>query len=296
MDLNAVAMFMAVVRSGSLSAAAEQSGIPLATLSRRVKRLEQELNVQLLQRSATGITLTEIGAQLYEQANRGMEALADAERNILNNQAQLKGRLRISIPPSFEPWWDLLHAFQLQYPDIILNVYSSERRVDLIHDGIDVALRIGAIADESMIARHILNYRHLLVASPLLLERLGPVNMPDDLYRLPCAVWVSDSNSLRAWQLGPQKVFPNLTFSCNDYLHLKKLALNATAITELPPFLAQQEIAKGALVPLLQQYPLPEQMINLLYPSHKHPSTIIRAYLAFCQQHAPAFLAGSAAT
>lgn len=290
MDLNAVAMFMQVVKCGSLSAAAEQSDIPLATLSRRIKKLEQELKVQLLARSATGVSLTETGTRLYEQASRGLELLDEVELSIRNNQVGIKGRLRLSIPPAFEPWWDLLHAFQQHYPDIILQVYTTERRVDLLHDGIDVALRIGAIVDESMVAWHILNYRHQLVASPSLLNSLDRINQPEDLYRMPCAVWASDPANIQPWALGQTKIFPHSLFSCNDYLHLKKLACMGIAITELPPFLAQQEIAQGVLVSLLPDYPLPTQMINLLYPAHKYPSSIVRAYLDYCQQNAGRFL------
>ncbi|MEK0268031.1 LysR substrate-binding domain-containing protein [Stenotrophomonas rhizophila] len=84
-----------------------------------------------------------------------------------------KGRLRLSLPPAFEPWWELLSRFQLQYPDIQLQVHTTERRIDLIEDGIDVALRVGAITHEAMVARRVLEYRHLLVASPALIERFG---------------------------------------------------------------------------------------------------------------------------
>lgn len=292
MDLNAVALFMSVVKSGSFSAAAQQSNTPLATISRRIKKLEQELNVQLLHRSVTGVELTDVGARLYEYASHGLEALQEAEQNIRHEQAQLKGRLRVSIPPAFEPWWNLLQAFQQHYPDITLNVYSTERRVDLIHDGIDVALRVGAIVDETMVARRILNYRHQLVASPHFLAKFDmPVTLTD-LYRLPCAIWSSDTNQYHPWKFGEQKINPNVVFSTNDYLQLKRLALTSPVITELPPFLSQQEINTGLLCPVLAQYPLPEQTINLLYPSHKHPSTIVRAYLDFCQTHAAQFLLG----
>ncbi len=290
-DLNAMAMFLSAVKSRSLTAAAEQADIPLATLSRKIRKLEQELNLQLIERSAKGIELTEVGSRLYEYGSRGLEILLDAEKNIHHDQALLKGRLRISIPPSFEPWWDLLHAFQTQYPDIILSVYSTERRVDLIHDGIDVALRIGPIVDESMVARHLLNYQHQLVAAPALLAKHGPILTTEDLHRFPCAVWSSDtSNPNNFWMLQGQKIYPNIVFSTNDYLHLKKLVLIGSVIAELPPFLTIDEIANGNLCTVLD--PLPAQEINLIYPSHKHPSTIIRTYLDFCQKHAPSLLMG----
>jgi DNA-binding transcriptional LysR family regulator len=153
MDLNASHMFVAVVQAGSLSAAATRLGIPLPTLSRRIRDLERQLKVQLLERSARGTKLTDAGTRLYEHASRGIEALLDAEQAVLSDQARLKGRLRLSLPPTFEPWWDLLAAFQRRYPDIQVYVYSTERRMDLIEDGIDVALRVGGIVHEAMVAQ-----------------------------------------------------------------------------------------------------------------------------------------------
>src|SRR5258708_509389 len=166
-------MFVSVVQGGSLSATAQRTGIPLPTLSRRIRELERELKVQLLERSARGTRLTDAGTRLYEHATRGIEALTEAEQAVRSDQARLKGRLRLVLPTAFEPWWELLGAFQRHYPDIQLSVYTTDRRVDLVQDGIDIALRIGAVQHESMVARRLLSYRHALVASPALLERLG---------------------------------------------------------------------------------------------------------------------------
>src|SRR5215469_613259 len=157
MDLNATHMFVAVVQAGTLSSAASRLGIPLTTLSRRIRDLERQLKVQLLERSARGTKLTEAGARLYEHASRGIEALLEAEQAVASDQARLKGRLRLSLPQTVEPWWDLLTAFQRRYPDIEVYVYSTDRRMDLIEDGIDVALRVGKIVHETMIARYVLS-------------------------------------------------------------------------------------------------------------------------------------------
>ena len=112
MDINAARMFVAVVQAGSLTAAATRLGTPLPTLSRRIRDLERQLKVQLLQRSARGTKLTDAGTRLYEHASRGTEALLEAEQGVLGDQARLTGRLRLSLPQTFEPWWDLLAAFQ----------------------------------------------------------------------------------------------------------------------------------------------------------------------------------------
>jgi len=290
MDLNAAEMFVAVVRSGSLSAAAVKLRVPLATLSRRVRQFERELNVQLLERSARGTKLTDAGTLLYEHASRGVEALREGELSVKSAQARLKGRLRISLPPGFEPWWELLAAFQGAYPDIQVAVYTSERAVDLSVEGIDVALRVGPVVHESMIARRLLCYRHVLVASPTLLKRLGSPATPDALFRYPCAVWCRDANSVGSWRLGERTLEPPAVLAVNDYLHLRNRALAGEVVTELPPFLAAAALRDGHLRAVMPDHPLPEQQVSLLYPVHRHPSSIVRTYLEFCQKSVAQFL------
>jgi DNA-binding transcriptional LysR family regulator len=287
MDLNAARMFVAVVQAGSLSAAAARLGTPLPTLSRRMRELEQQLKVQLLERSSRGTRLTDAGARLYEHAGRGIEALLEAEQAVTNDQARLKGRLRLSLPQTFEPWWDLLAAFQRRYPDIQVHVTSTERRMDLVEDGIDVALRVGAIVHEAMVARPMLSFRNVLVASPTLVERLGLPDNPDALHRFPCAVWSTRVDIPARWDLGGQVVVPRAVLATNDYHQLCSRALGGDVVTELPPFLVAGPIRDGRLVPLLPQHRLPEWPLHLVYPPHRHPSTIVRTYLDFCQAYLP---------
>jgi DNA-binding transcriptional LysR family regulator len=287
MDLNATRMFVAVVQAGSLSAAAIRLGIPLPTLSRRIRDLERQLKVQLLERSTRGAKLTDAGSRLYEHASHGIEAVLEAAQAVVSDQARLKGRLRLSLPQTVEPWWELLAAFQRRYPDIQVYVYSTERRVDLIEDGIDVALRVGAIMHEAMVARRVLSFRNVLVASPKLVKRFGLPEEPDALHRFPCAVWASHLDVPARWQLGGHVIEPKAVLSTNDYHHLCSRALGGDVVTELPPFLAAAPIREKRLVPLLPQYPLPEWPINLLYPPHRHQSTIVRTYLDFCQSYLP---------
>lgn len=286
MDLNATRMFVYVVQTGSLSAAAERMDVPLPTVSRRIRELERQLKVQLLERSARGVRLTEAGTRLYEYAIRGVEALENGEQAVWDDQTRLKGRLRLSIPPSFEPWWTLLQSFQHRYPDIQLNVYSTERRVDLIQDGIDVALRVGMIADDSLVAQPIMSYRHILVASPVLITQLGEPKSFDDLRRYPCAVWTSDINARSIWKFGEQSFEPRPVLTTNDYIHLRSYALAGQGVTELPLFLATPFITEGHLCTLLSDTQFPEQTVNLLYTSHRYPSTIMRTYLQFCKDEA----------
>lgn len=285
MDYNAVSMFIAVTQTGSLSAAATRMGVPLPTLSRKIAELESHLKVQLLERTARGCRVTEAGSRLFEHASGGIEALQEAERLIVSAQARLVGRLRLSLPQSFEPWWELLGLFQRAHPDIQISVYSTERRVDLLSDGVDVALRVGAIADDTVVARHMLTFRHVLVASPRLVERHGRLNQPADLSRYPCAAWGSALDARPVWMLGGHAKQVSATFTVNDYLHLRARAVAGDIATELPSFLAAEPLKKGELLELLPKHPFPDTALHLVYRRQRHPSTIVRAYLDFCSAH-----------
>jgi DNA-binding transcriptional LysR family regulator len=292
MDLNAAAMFVAVVRAGSLSAAAAQLKMPLATLSRRVRQLEETLRLQLLERSTRGVKLTEAGARLFDGASKGVEMLAEAEQAAHDAQTNLQGRLRLSIPPAFEIWWPLLSGFQRQYPDIQVSVQVTERRVDLVQDGVDVALRIGDLEDDSVVARRLLNFRHVLVAAPDLIRRLGEPSKVGQLKNYPCAGWAISSSSRVRWPLAGDWVDVAPVLSTNDYAHLRHGAEAAEFITELPEFLARPALEQGRLKQLLVSRPFPVFSVQLLYLSHRHPSTIVRAYLDYCTTAAEAIVGG----
>jgi DNA-binding transcriptional LysR family regulator len=292
LDLKAAQMFVAVVRAGSLSAAAAKTRVPLATLSRNVRQLEGELGVRLLERSARGTKLTDAGMQLYEHASRGIDALQEGELAVTSHRHVLKGRLRLSIPPSFEPWWELLAAFQREHPDIQVVVYTTERAVDLSMEGIDIALRIGPVVHESLLTKRLLRYRHLLVASPALVERFGMPMSPDALCALPTGIWVRDANAHRPWRLGEREIEPTPILAVNDYLHLRQRAIQGDIVTELPPFLAAEALRDGRLVALLVNHPFPEQEVSLLY-QRQQPSRVVRAYLEYCQRVVGRYLGGA---
>jgi DNA-binding transcriptional LysR family regulator len=290
MDLNATELFVAVVRTGSLSAAAQKSRVPLATVSRNVRRLEERLGVRLIDRTSRGARLTDAGQLFYEHASRGVDTLREGELAVTSHRSALKGSLRISIPPSFEPWWKLLAAFQREHPDIQVRVYTTERAVDLSLEGIDVALRVGHVVNESLIARRLARYRHVLVASPQLLARHGTPATPENLRELPIATWVRDANAQRAWRLGDSEVELVASLAANDYLHLRQRAIAGDFATELPPFLASDALRDGRLVAVLPEYPFPEQEVSLLYQRQRHPSRVVRAYLDYCQAVAATYL------
>ncbi len=280
MDLNSTRMFVNVVMKGSFSAAALFMAVPVATVSRRVADLESVLGVRLLERSTRKLRLTEAGTILYEFASRGLEEMDAGLLALSEQQQNLKGHLRLSLPPSFEPMWKLLDDFQELYNNIEIDLFVTERRLDFIEDGIDVALRIGDVVSLSAIARLLLSYRHRVVASPQFLA--GNVfNIPLDIDIYKCAAWAKKEQDI-IWSLGNEKVSIKPFIRANDYSYMRYLALNHKCITELPPFYCQEHIENGELVEVLPDYPMPVQQVSLIYPSRKHVSRITRVFIDYC--------------
>ncbi|WP_019503020.1 LysR family transcriptional regulator [Pseudanabaena sp. PCC 6802] len=280
MDLNSAALFVKVVQYGSFSETARQTNTPVATISRRIADLEKELGVRLLERSTRHLRMTQAGAAFYEDAARGLEAFEMGLSTLENQQQELTGTLRLSLPPAFLPWQQLLQDFQVRYHQVKFDIFITERRVNLIEDGIDVALRIGDRKDNQAIVKKLGEYRHQLVASPDFLEQYGTPSQREQLLTMPCASWHAQTT----WLLGNESIQISPIFQVNDYLHLLKLALAGSCVTELPPFLIQEHLMNGRLKTLLKDYPLPAQQLNLLYPSRKQLSRLVRTYIDFCAE------------
>ena len=285
MDLNSARIFAQVVQKGSFSAAARSSGVPVATVSRRVAELEASLKVSLLERSTRKLRLTEAGATLYDYIARGVEEMDAGLLALREQENDLRGRLRFSMPPAFDPMWSLLDEFQSLYKNVEIDLFVSERRWDFSEDGVDIALRVGSIESQSAIARPLTVYRHKLVASPAFLEE-NPIETPLDIAGVSSAAWGAKGSSVE-WLLGEHKVVIQPFLQTNDYLHLKHLAIQHRCITELPPFFCDSYFASGELVEVLPKFPLPEQQVNLVHPSRKSVSRIARVFIDFCLENFP---------
>lgn len=289
MDLNAAALFVKVIQYGSFSETARRTKIPVATVSRRIKLLEADLGFRLLERSTRYLRVTDAGESFLEYATQGVEAFETGRSTLEQYQAVLSGTLRLSVPNGFLPWRELLQRFQAVHPNVRIKLLATERKVDLIEEGIDVALRIGSRKDNQAVSKLLGTYRHLLVASPTLLKKYSSIQHPSHLQSVPFATWNNPAGSTH-WQLGEETIDVHPFLQVNDYLHLQELALSAICVTELPPFLAKEHIDSGQLIQLLRDHPLPECDLSLLYPSGKHLSRLVRTYIAFCTEWATEFL------
>lgn len=284
MNLNALNMFVLVVQHGGFSEAARKSGTAVATLSRNVKELEASLGIRLLERSTRHLRTTTEGEMLYQFSARGFDEIKAGELALTDRQDSLKGSLRLSIPTNIDFWWDVLNEFQDVYPDITLDIFTSERRIDLIADGIDVALRIGELKTQTAVARKIGDYRHVLVVSPKYIQEKGCPETPDQLASYPCAAW-QITHETPVWNLGGKDVEIRPVVKVNDYGHLLKLALDGRVITEIPPLMAKPYFTSGRLLPLFPDHRLPQWTLSLLYLSRKYLPPISRAYIDFCLEY-----------
>ncbi|ACZ76272.1 transcriptional regulator, LysR family [Dickeya parazeae Ech586] len=281
MDFNTTKWFIAVVNAGSFSVASDRMGVPISTLSRKINQLEQELNVQLLERSRHGVKPTEKGQKFFEQARLGVELLEDAQKSVISAHT-LQGKLRLSVPPNFSIWWNLLIAFQQRYPDITVFCHSSERVVDLFEDGIDVALRMGNLNTDNVIAKPVMTVEALFVASPALLARYGTPQTLEEMARLPIAAWESLHHGSFEWGRGSGKVKYEPAFSSNNIQGLIHYALSGMGVAQVLDFSVRPWLESSELIRLLPGITMQSLPLHLVYARHKHPSALVRAYLDFC--------------
>ncbi len=288
--LDGLTSFVAVVEAGQFSAAAERLGVGKSVVSRRLSELEEHLGARLLQRTTRRLSLTEAGREFYPRALQLLEDLAEAEQSVSSGQQALSGRIRFAIPLTFglRHMGPLLNRFLQDHPGVMLDLDMDDGHVDLIQEGVDLALRIGRLEDSSLIALPLSPVRAVVVASPDYLDREGTPTTPEELQHHP---WLCYSNLPE-----PQKI--RLTdksgraYAMN--IPLRMLANNGdlllgTAIAGLgicisPTFIAYRAIQAGQLVPIMRDYRLPATTAYAVYPSRRFVPLRVRALVAYLQQ------------
>ena len=284
MNLNSLKLFVAVVQHGGFSAASRKEGTPVATLSRHLSDLEKQLGIRLLERSTRKVRTTREGDILYQFASRGLEEIHAGKLAVIDTKELLEGTLRLSIPPNLDFWWDLLRDFQARYPNVNLEIFTTQRRIDLIADGIDVAVRIGDLKTLSAVARKIMEYSHVVVYAPSFQEKYGLPLQAEQLISFPCGAWNNGENKV-SWTFAGKEIPISAKIKVNDYAQLLRSALAGEIIIELPPRFAQPYLQAGTLIQLFPELPLPKQSLHLLYPSRKYLSPLSRAYVDFAREY-----------
>ena len=286
-DKNAMALYVKVVENNSFSRAAEREGIPVSTISRKISELEKALGVRLLERSTRRLRMTEIGQDYYERCRRGLEEFETANLMVKDQQAQVSGRLRLSVPPSISDVLviPLIEAFQALYPNAIVNCLVTDRHVNHIEDGIDISLRVGDLKDSSLVARRLLRYRSVLVASPGYLERAGAPRHPNEL-PLHALVAFSRWDPAVTWLLGnngeTHKVNVQPRIAINDYAGVQSAVINGLGISEIPSILCGPELQDGRLMEIMPEWQFSPVTLSAVYPSNRNLSRLVRLFKDFC--------------
>jgi DNA-binding transcriptional LysR family regulator len=279
MEIEDIQAFVAVADAGGLTPAASRLGVSKSIVSRRIARLEKALRTQLLARTTRGATLTEAGATFREHAMR-IAAEADAARDALASDGKVRGRLRVAAPLSFGAthFAPVLAELASRHPELEVQSSYSDRRVDLVAEGFDAAIRLGVLDDSNLVARRISAFGGRLVASPAYLQRHGVPRTPDDLMAHAAITRVNDD-----WPLLHEgtviTVHPRARFTADNGAALVPAALAGLGIALLPNFLINEHVKSGALVALMSDYPMPEAGIYVVRPPGGSASCKVRALI-----------------
>jgi DNA-binding transcriptional LysR family regulator len=287
--LAALEIYVAVVDAGSFSAVARRQRIGQPAVSKAVVQLEQWLGVGLLLRSTRSVVPTEAGRVFYERAKRAIEETDEAVMAARGSAKSLSGTLRVSTSVCFGRLHVIpaLSAFLAQHPDLDLELVLDDRMVDLVNEGIDVALRTGAMPNSNMTARRIAEGRSVVVATPSYLQRHGTPMSPDELSSHQAIILTRgggrDSFIFRkADTEAPVSLQGRLKVTQAEGLREAVTCHLGLAVTS--EWLFSPELKSGQVVPLLQDWTLPTTSLSAVYPTGRLASTKARAFVSFVEE------------
>lgn len=296
-NLDSLVVFAKIAEAGSMSRAALTLGMPLSTVSRKLAALESQLGVRLIERSNRTLRLTEVGADVLEQAKQAAE-IGDSIHNIASNSmTDVQGRLRLSAPPSISESLliPLVRTFQSAHPKTRIDVLVTDRHVDHVSEGVDLTFRFGALKDSRLIARPILRYRHMLVASPQYLATTTAPERPSQLlhHRLFAFSFWAAKNSWTFVRDGKREVVSfEPVLSMNDYLGLAAALVAGGGIGELPPIVLPSAMEQGLLVEVMPEWKLRPFDLSLVHVSNRNVSRVVRAFIGFAAESVPKMFKG----
>lgn len=276
-DLNDLYLFAQVVEHGGFAAAGRAVGIPKSKLSRRVGELETRLGVRLIQRSTRSFAVTEIGQEYYRHCVAMLIEAEAAQDAIDRSRSQPQGNVRVSCPPAlvFLQVGDMISRFMAANPRVTVYLESTSRRVDLISDGIDVAIRVRfpPIEETDHVMRVLGDSDQRLVASPGCLAQLDGPMVPTSLGALPSAGF-GPSHREHVWHLeGPDGTTAHVPFTprlvTDDIAQLRSAALQGVGVVQLPTLVIEKDIADGALVDILPAWKPKAGVVHAVFPSRR---------------------------
>ncbi len=298
-DLQDVTAFLAVVDAGSFTAAAARLGLAKSNVSRRVARLEQQLGARLLDRTTRRQRLTEVGETYHAHVTGAVQQLAEAAQSVSQLQGDPRGRLRITAPSDWnEPMGRMVAEFSARYSDITIDVELTQRRVDMVAEGFDVALRMGKMEDSSLIARRLGVGSSHFYASPDYLERHGVPSSPADLSNHACVLFRGRQGEATLTLLNPQGVREELVvhgvLSAQDFGFVRHALVSGAGFGLLPDSVGAQELLAGRLRLVLPDHCPGRSTFHVVYPSARFVSPKVRVFVDFCVEWVAAELSRSA--
>ncbi len=283
-DLNAVAAFAGVLEAGTFRGAALALRVPRSTISRKIAELEDQLGVRLLERTTRAVRPTDEGAAYHRQVLPALEALREAERTLSAGRVAPSGRLRITAPDFFgaEPAFaEVLTEYMRLYPGVELEVECTNRRIDLLAEGFDLAIRAGHLPDSTLVSRRLGRPQQVrLYASPAYLRARGTPRRVEDLAHHDSLVL---GGGPRSWPLRRGRriaeVPVRVRASASGFELLRALALAGHGIARLPEYLAAEDVRRGALRTVLDAWAPPPLPLHVVHPSARHLTVKLRRLL-----------------
>ena len=284
--LNAISVFCKVIETQSFTQAANQQNISVAMASKLVSQLEEHLKTRLLQRTTRKIVPTEAGMLYYQRCQAILLELSEADSSISNMATSLQGNLLISVPRDFGLLYisPNLPKFIELHPNLHVEIEFEDKRVDLVAEGYDLALRIGYMQDSSLVARKISSSPMHFVASPSYLESRGTPLTPDDLEYHQGLLYKSSLNqvhwqSTKANQIQRYKIQSKVV--SNNGMALLEMTKAGLGISNAPDFFVKDALASGELVEILSEYKQKPLDIYVVYPNRRHLPAKVRAFIEF---------------
>jgi len=288
--LGGLTAFVRTADLGSFVAAGRALGLSASAVGKAVTALEQQLGVRLFQRSTRSLRLTEEGRLFHERCRRILDDLEDAQASLAQAVATPRGRLRVSVPlVSYHLILPILPEFVNLYPEVELDLDFNDRIVDLIEEGVDVAIRSGTLPDSRLMSRALRPFQLLLCAAPVYLEKHGTPDCPRDLeghlgvrFRFP------NSGKLQPWPLSLTADHPEIrtrtVLTCNNMEALRGATISGMGIGCMPDFLARDPLADGRLRTVLDAHIDAPAQFHLLWPSNRQLSPKVRVLVDFLSE------------
>ena len=295
-DLNDMLYFVEVVERGGFAAAGRSLGVPKSRLSRRIAELEAQLGVRLLQRTTRKLSLTEVGAAYLRHCQAMRDAAQAAQDTVAQVQRAPRGTVRLSCPVTLSQTVlaPLMPQYLARYPEVRVEMLVTNRPVNVVEEGVDVALRVRATLEDSasMVVKRLDTARQILLASPTYLARAGMPQSPQELMQGHQVLSMSAFEGVAHWRLRSDtgaelQLQPPVRYAADDLMSLKLAVLQGAGVCFLPDYMCQAEVAQGTLVHVLPQWTFPPGIVHAVFSSRRGLTPAVRSFLDFLGDYLP---------